>query len=121
MYTLEPYTDDTPLGRLTRRSPVQLASVFVPQDGNLSREAHFPLQTVFSPHPPPYPRFINRFDSREVLLVVRGATAWLARWVRRRWRRPPRLPRRSGGGGSERNSRFYANRNLWEELHRCII
>jgi ribonuclease HI len=59
--------------RLTHLSDVQLASIFVPQDPNLPPEAHFPLQTVFSPGRPPYPRFVNRFDSREMLLVVDGS------------------------------------------------
>ncbi|KAK4110860.1 hypothetical protein N656DRAFT_712833 [Canariomyces notabilis] len=188
--------------RLTHRSDVQLASIFVPQDPNLPPEAHFPLQTVFSPGRPPYPRFVNRFDSREMLLVVDGscvnngrhanklqdpvagcsfafkgtpgimplddglgsiafrleregplgnpvehtsnraklraviaalqfrawggegwrrvvvltdleyvvlgATTWLSRWVRRRWRK------KRGGGP-------YLNRDLWEELHHCIV
>lgn len=70
---LAPYQDEMPSRRLTRSSVVQLATIFVPQDGNLTPEVHFPLQTVFSPDRPPYPRFINRFDSREMLLVVDGS------------------------------------------------
>ena len=67
-----------------------------PQDPSLSPEAHFPLQTVASPDRTPFPRFINRFDSREILLAVDGscvnngrhvglgcegvAEAWSPRW-----------------------------------------
>lgn len=39
----------------------------------LTPEIHFPLQSlVHSPDRPPYPRFVNRFDCREMLLVVDG-------------------------------------------------
>ncbi|KAK4216840.1 hypothetical protein QBC37DRAFT_415892 [Rhypophila decipiens] len=210
------------------------ATIFTPQDGNLAPEIHFPVQTVFAPDRPPYPRFVNRFDSREMLLVidgscinngrsisqdeaptggcsfmyksssssstsyntvaagdpitfpflnnkgtgptstptgsvafrledhgptghfaehtsnraklraviaalqfrpwagegwrrvviltdlsyiVYGATAWLPRWVARRWRKPKRSPRSEDG---RPGSRFYANRDLWEELQRRI-
>ncbi|KAK4126959.1 hypothetical protein N657DRAFT_564359, partial [Parathielavia appendiculata] len=44
-----------------------------PQDPSLSPEAHFPLQTVSAQDRTPFPRFINRFDSREILLVVSGS------------------------------------------------
>ncbi|KAK3347130.1 hypothetical protein B0T25DRAFT_413974, partial [Lasiosphaeria hispida] len=54
------------------RSP-QPATLFTPQDGTLSPEAHFPLQTISTPDGPPYPRFVNRFDSREMLLVIDGS------------------------------------------------
>ncbi|KAK4233052.1 ribonuclease H [Achaetomium macrosporum] len=56
--------------RLTRRSNVRPATVFVPQDASLSPEAHFPLQTSVRAT---FPRFINRFDSREILVVVDGS------------------------------------------------
>ncbi|KAK1754013.1 ribonuclease H [Echria macrotheca] len=72
IYIVPPY-QDRPSARLTRRSVVQPATRFHPQDRNLSPEVHFPLQTVFAPDRPPYPRFINRFDSREMLLVVDGS------------------------------------------------
>ncbi|GAB1316107.1 hypothetical protein MFIFM68171_06317 [Madurella fahalii] len=73
IYALAPYQDNTPSPRLTRSSLVQLATIFVPQDRNLTPEAHFPLQIVFSPNRLPYPRFTNRFDSREMLLVIDGS------------------------------------------------
>ncbi|KAK3303144.1 uncharacterized protein B0T15DRAFT_486643 [Chaetomium strumarium] len=56
--------------RLTRRSNVRPATVFIPQDASLSPEAHFPLQTSLQAT---FPRFINRFDSREILVVVDGS------------------------------------------------
>ncbi|KAH6842700.1 hypothetical protein B0I37DRAFT_417862 [Chaetomium sp. MPI-CAGE-AT-0009] len=62
-----------PARRLTRHARVQPATVFHPQDPSLSPEAHFPLQTVSGPDRAPFPRFINRFDSREMLLVVDGS------------------------------------------------
>ncbi|KAK3292427.1 uncharacterized protein B0H64DRAFT_419706 [Chaetomium fimeti] len=62
-----------PARRLTRHARVQPATIFHPQDPSLSPEAHFPLQTVSGPDRAPFPRFINRFDSREMLLVVDGS------------------------------------------------
>ncbi len=65
-----------PPRRLTwraRRAQIQPAFLFTPQDPSLSPEAHFLLQTVASPHRTPFPRFINRFDSREILLAVDGS------------------------------------------------
>jgi ribonuclease HI len=56
--------------RLTRRSNVRPATVFVPQETSLSPEAHFPLQTSLRAT---FPRFINRFDNREILVVVDGS------------------------------------------------
>lgn len=59
--------------RLTRHARIQPATIFHPQDPSLSPEVHFPLQTVSGPDRAPFPRFINRFDSREMLLVVDGS------------------------------------------------
>lgn len=53
--------------------PFQPATLFTPLDANLSPEIHFPLQTVFAPDRPAYPRFVNRFDPREILLAVDGS------------------------------------------------
>ena len=39
----------------------------------MSPEVHFLLQTIRAPDRPPSPRFVNRFDSREMLLVVDGS------------------------------------------------
>jgi len=72
VYLLPPYQRQT-ARRLTRRAVVRPATIFTPSDGDLSPEVHFPLQTVFAPDRPPYPRFVNRFDSREMLLVVDGS------------------------------------------------
>ncbi|KAK4199302.1 putative ribonuclease H, partial [Triangularia verruculosa] len=69
-----PDTDHHPsTKKLTRRSRVQPASLFYPEDPTLSPEAHFPLQTVRAPDRPVHPRFVNRFNSREILLVVDGS------------------------------------------------
>src|SRR5690554_2555710 len=73
IFILAPYQTGSPSRRLTRRSKVQPATLFTPQDRNLSPEAHFPLQTVSGPDRAPFPRFINRFNSREILLVVDGS------------------------------------------------
>jgi ribonuclease HI len=73
IFILAPYQTGGPSPRLTRRSKVQPATLFTPQDRNLSPEAHFPLQTVSGPDRTPFPRFINRFNSREILLVVDGS------------------------------------------------
>ncbi|KAK0702891.1 hypothetical protein B0T21DRAFT_254336, partial [Apiosordaria backusii] len=52
---------------------VKPASLFHPEDPALTPEVHFPLQTVRAPDRPPHPRFVNRFNSREILLVVDGS------------------------------------------------
>ncbi|KAK5653793.1 hypothetical protein OQA88_7951 [Cercophora sp. LCS_1] len=74
VYILSPPPDAGPR-HFVRRATATLrpATRFFPQDKNLSPEIHFPLQTVFAPDRPPFPRFVNRFDSREILLVVDGS------------------------------------------------
>ncbi|KAK0643998.1 hypothetical protein B0T16DRAFT_191816 [Cercophora newfieldiana] len=72
IFIFPPY-QNTKSRRLTRRTVLQPATIFKPQDGSLAPEIHFPLQTVMVPDRPPYPRFVNRFDSREILLVVDGS------------------------------------------------
>ncbi|KAH9998186.1 hypothetical protein F4779DRAFT_165874 [Xylariaceae sp. FL0662B] len=57
--------------RLTRRATIHAANVFVPRDPHETPEHHFPLQTVFTRTP--QPRFVNRYDSREILIVVDGS------------------------------------------------
>ncbi|KAH8165497.1 hypothetical protein CIB48_g2734 [Xylaria polymorpha] len=57
--------------RLTRRSRVSIATIFVPASPDVTPEEHFPLQTVFTRTS--QPRFVNRYDSREILLVVDGS------------------------------------------------
>ncbi|KAF3062241.1 Ribonuclease H [Daldinia childiae] len=57
--------------RLTRRTPIRSASRFVPQDPNETPEHHFPLQTISSRFA--QSRFINRYDSREILILVDGS------------------------------------------------
>ncbi|KAI1174385.1 hypothetical protein F4777DRAFT_388732 [Nemania sp. FL0916] len=59
--------------RLTRRSQISIATVFTPMNPNETPEEHFPLQTVYTRTP--HPRFVNRYDSREILLVVDGSCA----------------------------------------------
>ncbi|KAK0671882.1 putative ribonuclease H [Cercophora samala] len=59
--------------KLTRRSRIRPASIFHPEDPTLPPELHFPLQTVRAPDRPVHPRFVNRFNSREILLVVDGS------------------------------------------------
>lgn len=56
---------------LTRRCQVRPASIFQPSDPALTPELHFPSQTVTSRTS--YPRFVNRFNSREMMLVVDGS------------------------------------------------
>ncbi|KAI0477452.1 hypothetical protein GGR56DRAFT_692084 [Xylariaceae sp. FL0804] len=57
--------------RLTRRARVTTATVFEPMTPDETPEHHFPLQTV---HPRTrQPRFVNRYDSREILLVADGS------------------------------------------------
>ncbi|KAI1119713.1 hypothetical protein F5Y10DRAFT_259740 [Nemania abortiva] len=57
--------------RLTRRSRVSTATIFKPANSNETPEEHFPLQTVYTRTS--QPRFVNRYDSREILLVVDGS------------------------------------------------
>lgn len=57
--------------RLTRRASVRPASLFVPRHPDETPEHHFPLQTVFTRTA--QPRFVNRYDSREILVVVDGS------------------------------------------------
>lgn len=57
--------------RLTRRCLVRPAEIFEPSDPLMTPEVHFPLQTVTARTR--YPRFINRFNSREMMLVVDGS------------------------------------------------
>ena len=68
--------------RLTRRSAVEPATVFLPQDPSLGPEEHFPLQTLLlrrgcgadaGASCSPFPRLVNRFDSREILLAADGS------------------------------------------------
>jgi ribonuclease HI len=74
IYIVPPYEDSQSQSRrLTRRAALQPATIFTPQDASLVPEVHFPLQTVCAPDRPPYPRFVNRFDSREILLVIDGS------------------------------------------------
>ncbi|KAK2599227.1 hypothetical protein N8I77_010997 [Diaporthe amygdali] len=63
-------TDQAPR-RLTRSLQIQPASVFRPQDHFLSPEQHFPLQTIHTRTQ--YPRYVNRFNSKEIMLVVDGS------------------------------------------------
>ena len=62
---------EPPARRLTRRVRVKPARVFRPIDPALTPEEHFPLQTVTAMSP--YPRFVSRYNSREMLLVVEGS------------------------------------------------
>ncbi|TGJ88498.1 hypothetical protein E0Z10_g356 [Xylaria hypoxylon] len=57
--------------RLTRRSRVATATIFVPNSKDETPEEHFPLQTVYTRTS--QPRFVNRYDSREILLVIDGS------------------------------------------------
>lgn len=57
--------------RLTRNCQIRPASIFKPQDVSMTPELHFPLQTVHNRTQ--FPRFINRFNSREMMLVVDGS------------------------------------------------
>ncbi|KAJ3562507.1 hypothetical protein NPX13_g8545 [Xylaria arbuscula] len=56
--------------RLTRRSRISTATVFTPSSDETPEE-HFPLQTVYTRTS--QPRFVNRYDSREILLVIDGS------------------------------------------------
>lgn len=64
-------SSDQEARRLTRNCYVQPAAIFQPSDPLMTPEVHFPLQTVTARTR--YPRFINRFNSREMLLVVDGS------------------------------------------------
>ncbi|KAI0174449.1 hypothetical protein BJ166DRAFT_148314 [Pestalotiopsis sp. NC0098] len=55
---------------LDRDADVSCATVFRPQFRDETPESHFPLQTVIRLN---QPRFINRYDSREILIVVDGS------------------------------------------------
>ncbi len=57
--------------RLTRRAMVRPASLFIPRDPDETPEHHFPLQTIFTRTG--QPRFVNRYDSREILIVIDGS------------------------------------------------
>ncbi|KAJ2989805.1 hypothetical protein NUW58_g3280 [Xylaria curta] len=57
--------------RLTRRSRVSTATIFTPMNPDETPEEHFPLQTVYGRTS--QPRFVNRYDSREILLVIDGS------------------------------------------------
>ena len=70
------YADDwnsRPRPRRARapRPAIEPATIFQPQDPSLSPAEHFPLQSNTAVGA--FPRFINRFDSREILLVVDGS------------------------------------------------
>lgn len=57
--------------RLTRQCQIRPATTFQPADPALTPELHFPSQTLTSRTS--YPRFVNRFNSREMMLVVDGS------------------------------------------------
>lgn len=57
--------------RLTRSLQIQPAGIFRPQDHFLTPEQHFPLQTIRTRTQ--YPRYVNRFNSKEIMLVVDGS------------------------------------------------
>ena len=57
--------------RLTRSLQIQPAGIFRPQDHFLAPEQHFPLQTIRTRTQ--YPRYVNRFNSKEMMLVVDGS------------------------------------------------
>lgn len=57
--------------RLTRSLQIQPAGIFRPQDHFLAPEQHFPLQTIRTRTQ--YPRYVNRFNSKEIMLVVDGS------------------------------------------------
>ncbi|KAI1871178.1 uncharacterized protein JN550_004623 [Neoarthrinium moseri] len=56
--------------RLTRRAIVSSATIFIPWGPGETPETHFPQQTVVRVN---QPRFVNRYDSREILIVVDGS------------------------------------------------
>lgn len=59
--------------RLTRSTSLQIqpAGIFRPQDHFLAPEQHFPLQTISTRTQ--WPRYVNRFNSKEIMLVVDGS------------------------------------------------
>lgn len=57
--------------RSTRTRLARPATVFQPSDPLMTPDVHFPLQTVTERTR--YPRFVNRFNSREIMLVVDGS------------------------------------------------
>ncbi|KAI1486695.1 hypothetical protein F5X96DRAFT_653948 [Biscogniauxia mediterranea] len=57
--------------QLTKRSRIRTATMFEPMSPGETPEHHFPLQTVYTRTR--QPRFVNRYDSREILLVVDGS------------------------------------------------
>ncbi|KAG8169547.1 hypothetical protein KVR01_000292 [Diaporthe batatas] len=57
--------------RLTRNTQIQPAGIFRPQDHFLAPEQHFPLQTISVRTQ--WPRYVNRFNSKEMMLVVDGS------------------------------------------------
>ncbi len=57
--------------RLRPNAKISPASLFRPDDAAATPEAHFPLQTVW--HRSKYPRFVNCYDSREIMVVVNGS------------------------------------------------
>lgn len=57
--------------RLTRQCQIRPAGIFRPHDHFMTPEKHFPLQTVHNRTQ--FPRFVNRFNSREMMLVVDGS------------------------------------------------
>ncbi|OTA90468.1 hypothetical protein M434DRAFT_398002 [Hypoxylon sp. CO27-5] len=85
--------------RLTRRAPVRSATLFVPQDPDETPEHHFPLQTLSARST--QSRFINRYDSREILIFIDGSC------INNGSRDPTAKPPAAGcsftykGGGSE--------------------
>ncbi|KAK7931516.1 ribonuclease H-like protein [Apiospora marii] len=58
--------------RLGRRVNVKPARIFVPQHPGETPEHHFPQQAVYRLQNPG-PRFVNRYDSKEILMVVGGS------------------------------------------------
>jgi ribonuclease HI len=61
----------TPTPHLTRLSTINPATLFIPFSPRETPETHFPLQTLF--HRCPFPRFINRYNSHEILLAIDGS------------------------------------------------
>lgn len=57
--------------RLTPKCQIRPATIFQPSDPLLTPDVHFPLQTVTARTR--YPRFVNRFHSREMMLLVDGS------------------------------------------------
>lgn len=58
--------------RLGRRVTVKPARIFVPRHPGETPEHHFPQQAVCRLENPG-PRFVNRYDSKEILMVVGGS------------------------------------------------